>query len=553
MRTCHGWVRRLIAALRLLRSRRLGVVGILLLHVRECLTRWLGIEKPMRIEHHQPRLVPPPVPEPQERPSTRSREWVERSKSVASRAASRGSFSVRRKLNAYNGIQPRRPRMQIGAPSDFRHVDHALPRRAETFRPLELSIYMPENQLSPMMPHFGDINDLSFPLDDLKDLPRPTTALTHSRSESALSFRIPRKPIRSSSRASSEWTANFKPRPGSLSAQELLEALEKELPMAPPPARLRAMTEPPSYERVKSALHEKFELEQRLKDIDEQIEERKSIYLSSRPTSRATSRPLSVYEECEGMSNLSQFAIHWNLTNTEPMPTPPIAPSFAARVASPSPLGAHPYNQRPKTAPSKTVHIPARLKSFTEASATFTTPSPSSASTERGVPPPPLPLVLKAPPHPPLRKKKSFSRVSNWLFPADHSRNTSLESVTNMPKPVTSREGFYQCVELDQTARPSISSVGTVSTLESELSELDRPPVAPTWTPDSSPSRHTAEKIEDVAIRTFSMDSERNEKSIELQRMRTFGEKEMGVEERWRMQVDSLPVVPGRNSVGVAF
>lgn len=43
-------------------------------------------------------------------------------------------------------------------------------------------------------------------------------------------------------------------------------------------------------------------------------------------------------------------------------------------------------------------------------------------------------------------------------------------------------------------------------------------------------------------------------------RVRTFGEKEMGPEETWRMHVDSLPVVPmsrnvvaGRNSVGVAF
>jgi hypothetical protein len=255
-----------------------------------------GIERPMRIEHQQPRLIPPPIPEPQERPSTRSREWVARSKSFASRASSRGSFSVRRKLNTYNG--PRRPR--IGAPSDFRHVENSMPRRTERFRPLELSIYMPDNQLSPILPHFAT-DDLSFPTDVLEDLPYPQTAMTsHSRSDSALSFRIPRKPVRSNS-GSSEWTAHFQPRPGSLNAQELLAALEKELPKAPRPARLRAMTEPPAYERVKSALHEKFELEQRLKAIDEVIEERRSIYLSSRPTSRATvSRPTSIYAESQG-------------------------------------------------------------------------------------------------------------------------------------------------------------------------------------------------------------------------------------------------------------
>lgn len=258
----------------------------------------------MRIEHHQPRLVPPPIPEPQERPSTRGREWVDRSRNFASRASSRGSFSVRRTLNAYNG--PRRTRQYtISGPTDFRHVENSMPRRREAFRPLELSIYMPENQLSPILPHFGATDDLSFESDDLSDLPYPPAALTHSRSDSALSFRIPRKPLRSSSRASSEWTAQSKIRPDSLSTQELLAALENELPKAPPPARLRAMTEPPAYERVKSALHEKFELERRLRDIDEQIEERQSIYMSSRPISRATStRPTSVtsvYEESQGI------------------------------------------------------------------------------------------------------------------------------------------------------------------------------------------------------------------------------------------------------------
>lgn len=250
----------------------------------------------MRIEHQQPRLIPPPMPEPQERSSTRSREWVARSKSFASRASSRGSFTVRRKLNAYNG--PRRPR--IGAPSDFRLVENAMTRRAERFRPLELSIYMPENQLSPLLPHFNP-GDLSFLLTDRDDLSYPRPVMPHSRSDSALSFQIPRKPIRSSSGTSLEWTAHSGPRPESLSAQELLAALEKELPKAPMPVRLRAMTEPPVYERVKSALHEKFELERRLKDIDEVIEERRSIYLNSRPTSRAAvARSTSVYAEFNG-------------------------------------------------------------------------------------------------------------------------------------------------------------------------------------------------------------------------------------------------------------
>jgi len=260
----------------------------------------------MRIEHHQPRLVPPPIPEPQE-DGVRGREWVVRTKSFASRASSRGSFAVRRKLNAYNGFHshhshhntPRRPR--IGAPTDFRQVGGtSMTRRTEVFRPLELSIYMPEHQLSPILPHFGTIDDMTYGDDDLKDLPYPPAFFSHSRSESSMSFTIPRKPLRTSSRASSEWTARFKPRPDSLSTNELLAALDHQLPRAPPPARLRSFTEPPAYERVKSALHEKYELEQRLKDIEEIIEERKSVYFNSRPTSRAVSRAESVYSEAQG-------------------------------------------------------------------------------------------------------------------------------------------------------------------------------------------------------------------------------------------------------------
>jgi len=345
-----------------------------------------------------------------------------------------------------------------------------------------------------------------------------------------MSFRIPRKPVRSGSGTSSEWSAQFKGRPGSLSAQELLAALEHQLPQAPPPARLRAKTEPPTYERVKSALHERYELEQRLRDIEEVIEERKSIYFNSRPA--------SIYSDSQEPMPAPTLLAPFN-------PTPQMAPSFAERISSP--LG-----QRPKTAPSKTVHIPSRLVPFTEASATFTSPSPSSTSSrlERALPPPPLPLVLQSPHHP-LRKKKSFSRVSNWLFPAsgEHSRNISLDSITNTPKPITSREGFYQCVDLRPAAPLARSNtLSTVSTLESEL---DEPTIPTSWSPNSSPGT-SHRKQQDVTIRELSMDSERNEKSIELSRVRTFGEKTMGHDESWRME--PMPgSLPGRNSVGVAF
>jgi hypothetical protein len=255
----------------------------------------------MTILHRQPRLIPPPIPESQYTRSP-SHEWMVRTKSFASRASRRGSFSVRRKFNKYNGS--RRP--QISGPTNFVHVECALPpRRRRSFRPLELSIYMPENRLSPIsLPHFESIDEDQQPI-----LSYPADALLHSRSESVMSnFSIPRKPLGSHRRlegvsirkTSAEWVPySFDARPGrrrSPSAQELMAVLEYDMPQTPPQARLRSYTEPPrmsvqdseQVDRVKLILREKVELEKRLRDIDTIIEERRSVYLRSRANSVAT-------------------------------------------------------------------------------------------------------------------------------------------------------------------------------------------------------------------------------------------------------------------------
>lgn len=93
---------------------------------------------------------------------------------------------------------------------------------------------------------------------------------------------------------------------------------------------------------------------------------------------------------------------------------------------------------------------------------------------------PPLPLILR----PPLRKKKSFSRVSKWLFPAGteqeagededkdeysptsssrggHRRAVSTDSVTNAPRALTEKDGYYQ------TLPPSAMFSGRRSSFDS--------------------------------------------------------------------------------------
>ncbi|KAH8597235.1 hypothetical protein B0O99DRAFT_670806 [Bisporella sp. PMI_857] len=539
------------------------------------------VEKPMRIEHSQPRLIPAPVAERQ----SRSHDWIERGRTFASRASSRGtsSFSVRRRrkdsFDHFHSGRPHTQKLSIGYPQEFRHLEDSYqPRRTEYFRPLELSIYVPgQAQISPILPYFKP-EDIGFPDED-EELPYPPTAYTHSRSGSSLSFRIPRKPVRSSSGSSSYALNNT--RPESLTADQLLAALEAELPQAPKPARLRASTAPPAYERVRSILHEKYELEQRLKDIEETIEERQSVYFNSRPVSRATTvdrrtSVSSVYEESH-----------------EPMPALHIPPSFAARINTPSPTP----ETRPQTAPSRPVLIPSRLKSFTEASAAFTSHPITSAISQQTTtitssasshpshpnnllnrelpPPPPLPLVLQSTQHPTLKRKKSFSRISNWLSSStSRSRNNSLSSITNTPKALTSREGFYQCV-LPHEMRRTSSTSSITSRPSSTTSEMEEDPVAPptttSWSPYSSPGKtYTSDPFiepgsklaeKEMEMRMSSMDSERSltvgarrdeEKSLELERTRTFGEKqvESGMGEKWLVR----PVyVPGRNSVGVAF
>ena len=89
----------------------------------------------------------------------------------------------------------------------------------------------------------------------------------------------------------------------------------------------------------------------------------------------------------------------------------------------------------------------------------------------------------------------------------------------------------------------------TASTIESN-SDLEAPRTLETsWSPNSSPGRELTDKELGVSveIRALSMDSKREE-SVELSRVRTFGEKEVEAgQQTWGMGGH------GRNSVGVAF
>lgn len=396
-------------------------------------------EKRMLVLYDQPGLVPPPSAEALRPASKSGREKTFR-KGLGS--LNKGSFSVRRRFGS-NASSSRRP--QISAPSNFRHIysesfqfpqQLQQPRqRPRSFRPLQLSIYQPDNSLSPLLPHFEYVHpDVTPPppaytnnsFDD------DSATLTHNRSYSSMSFHIPRRPLNE--------------------ASSFVSNVEDSPPRIPPRARTRAYTSPSVeaiVERIASAMIERDRLQEEI----ESVIERQSIYVSSRPSTA------------------------YGMPESEPMPSipalPPSAPSFAERLST----------ERPHTAPSRSmVNIPHRAKSFEEAAAVFTTPlrhvTPiDDRSLDRPLAPP-LPLVLR----PPLRKKKSFSRVSNWLFPTtEHQRDISLDSITNIPQPVTSGGGFYQVMS---EGRTSVDTLTTVSTWESEEEDRTMPT---TWSPGSSP------------------------------------------------------------------
>lgn len=105
----------------------------------------------------------------------------------------------------------------------------------------------------------------------------------------------------------------------------------------------------------------------------------------------------------------------------------------------------------------------------------------SSRKMEGRVPPPPLPLKLR----PPLRKKKSFSRVSNWLFTGGaHKRDISLDSITNLPRPTTGADGFYTVAQPQASRRSSFDSVSSVS--DWSVGGDQTIPTSTSWSPNSN-------------------------------------------------------------------
>ena len=273
-----------------------------------------------------------------QRPSSSLRQsaWLSESRFRPSRSLSRMSFTSRRSALC---------RPTIGVPSEFRRVQSGRIsplRRSPAFRPLQLSIYLPGNELPDLPIFWEDGADMG---DDVK-LERPAQALVKSRSESMLlrqpssSFSIPRKPVSSrmssldASRFSmdSQFTLNWVGSPSksrsidhlrskstdrrpsfmtTRSAQDFLDALDARdsHSLQPPPAAMRSNPEPSCtiYRRaseqslrLRTHLEERQSLEGRLPNcatIQEEISP-----LSPRPREQVPLSPISDREDNRGSS-----------------------------------------------------------------------------------------------------------------------------------------------------------------------------------------------------------------------------------------------------------
>ncbi|POR33651.1 Uncharacterized protein TPAR_06141 [Tolypocladium paradoxum] len=426
-------------------------------------------KQPFPVIHSQPPYQPRPVAVPETEAFEHSWREPISGESVESR---RTGFSMGSRFRSDESW--RRP--LISAPSDFRHLnsgafqlpqDHQPPRhrrqsssqRGGSFRPLELSIYMPDNHMSPVLPHLDCRGNITPPppayLASRADEDRP---LARQRSYSSMSFHIPRRHVMESSPST----------------------VQEELPPRIPPkalGRARAYTSPEVEaikERVASAMMEVERLQKQIEDVIE----RQSLCASSRPsTSHSVARTMPG-KDVGATSMLSLHELINLPVELEPMPSipalPPAAPSFAERL--------NPDLDRPHTAPIKPQSCMAsRAMPLGDSSVPAERTTPVCRDEGRPLPPP-LPLVLR----PPLRKKKSFSLVSTWLFPgAEQSSDMSIGSVTNAPRPVKGREGFYQCIAANEArGRQSFDSLDSSSTWETDDEQCTAPT---TWSPGSTP------------------------------------------------------------------
>ncbi|KAL2263772.1 hypothetical protein VTK26DRAFT_5179 [Humicola hyalothermophila] len=498
-----------------------------------------GTERNIVLLRDQPAIIPRPSAEPlwsSEETYKRTLEQErQRERTRLRKSTTQESNSGRRTWFAKS--PPSHRHLLISGPTDFRHLHsesfqlpppapEPAPRpRPRSFRPIELSIYQPHNRLSAILPHLERCDDsITPPPPAHTDSSSPwegssdATATNNEWSYSVMSFHYPNRHGRQGSSISG--ASMSPPRvPAKSDASS-------SPPRIPAKSRARALTAHNTekiVERIASALVEKERLQAEINSLVE----RQSIYLNSRPSTSYTLRDTSLDHGHQTSTDRSGY---------EPMPSipalPAAAPSFAERLSVDGRPQTAPGNMNSAMLQEKTLELAAMAAAQSPLGGSQLN-SPSAGhedphSLDRPLAPP-LPLVLR----PPLRKKKSFSRVSSWLFhpeaqqqhqqhlqhlqqggtstadtsPTAVSGGTAPNNtymVTTSPRPIKASDGFYQCVAppegLPRTSMETSSSVYTWETAgdtHNDNGDDDDartvPTTVPAWSPDQTPKQGSKE------------------------------------------------------------
>ena len=490
----------------------------------------------MKICYDQPQTVELPRAEPiSPRPATShsvSRhvsQWVTTSRDFASRASSRASVhTLTRPRKSHSKVR----RLSISGPTDFRHdsgydgaegvqsmLDNASEpvRRRRSFRPLELSIYLPDGRLSPLP---------DFELDEWDEMPRaPAEVLVRSRDSrtnsilsdpATSSYLVQRKPVGAGSRRSSvQSTHSVQSRPlsGTLSTLPLSQQepkgraelvrsgtpneLRRRGTLSPPrilsrlpsPSRARSNTAP---SRPASLRRVRTDVDEAIRELNTIVEERRADAYRSRnqipsfinrpPLSPSSHVPaiapaLRMHVRSETLSDIgSAFSVP---LVAKPLPSPPQVPRPGQlprrlTLAPPPRTFGGPLDSNPITPPTPTVPTPTtpihRLGAWIKRSLPNTPSLKSSTSTLFSKPATPksagaysfYQCEFEAPLPPSSRPSTAGSRT------IVHTRQTSAETATVT---LVSTTSYPSTPSLSSSPRhsphSSIHSVRSIKTLSS--------------------------------------------------------------------------------------
>ncbi|KAL9126694.1 MAG: hypothetical protein Q9217_004291 [Psora testacea] len=285
--------------------------------------------------HHPPRL--PTIDYDEEHPAYRGSSPVSKRSAgfkEGPELASKAYTKVRR-VSRSNTSSPRpfrrstSDRWNVSEPTEFRRICVSPVPRLPAFRPIQLSIYIPGNEL-PKLPKFSDDPDDEDDVRTLPDISRPAQAVMRSSSDTLLScstskFSIPRKPLASRQSSADGIRQSIdsdvilsgpvrRPRTSSLSYsrsrgpsattnatlrsnQQFLDLLNAPFPPLPPLQTVKPLTSAPENEsfvfrraneqskRLQYHLQEREQVDARSPDCSTIPEERSPVSPQSPPSS----------------------------------------------------------------------------------------------------------------------------------------------------------------------------------------------------------------------------------------------------------------------------